>query len=149
MSPVGGLPPWAPAGVVNPLENAGFRHRRQNSGYSIGAVSEVEVKSGVQSEDGSRPESPTLTMAGPPSQIHNNAKNSPGQEDKDRSQSPKEKGKEVWKHRYTGSAESISYLKEDDPLSPTGERWVLERRRTAESGEVEFLGREVVSGGRI
>ena len=58
-------------------------------------------------------------------------------------------GTEAKKHRYTGSAESISYLKEDDPLSPTGERWVLERRRTAESGEVEFLAREVVSGGRI
>ena len=149
MSPVGGLPPWAPAGVVNPLENAGFRHRRQNSGYSIGAVSEVEVEGGVRSEGGSRPESPTLTMAEPLPKIPNNAKNSSGQEDKDRSQSPKEKGKEVRKHRYTGSAESISYLKEDDPLSPTGERWVLERRRTAESGEVEFLGREVVSGGRI
>jgi hypothetical protein len=149
MSPVGGLPPWAQGGAVNPLENAGVRHCRQNSGYSIGAVSEVEVESGVQSEGGSRPESPTLTMAGPSPRIPNNAKNSPGQEDKDRSQSPKEKEKEVRKHRYTGSAESISYLKEDDPLSPTGERWVLERRRTAESGEVEFLGREVVSGGRI
>jgi len=59
----------------------------------------------------------------------------------------KEKEKGVRKHRYTGSAESISYLKEDDPVS--GERWILERRRTGESGEVEFLGREVVSGGRI
>jgi hypothetical protein len=59
----------------------------------------------------------------------------------------KEKEKGVRKHRYTGSAESISYLKEDDPV--TGGRWILERRRTAESGEVEFLGREIVSGGRI
>jgi hypothetical protein len=50
-------------------------------------------------------------------------------------------------HRHTASADSISYMKEDDPV--VGERWVLERRRTAESGEVEILGREVVSGGRI
>jgi len=51
------------------------------------------------------------------------------------------------KHQHTASSDSISYMKEDDPV--VGERWVLERRRTAESGEVEILGREVVSGGRI
>lgn len=50
-------------------------------------------------------------------------------------------------HRHTGSADSISYMLEGD--AGGGERWVLERRRTAESGEVEILGREVVSGGRI
>lgn len=50
-------------------------------------------------------------------------------------------------HRHTTSADSISYMQEEDPIS--GARWVLERRRTAESGEVEILGREVVSGGRI
>lgn len=49
-------------------------------------------------------------------------------------------------HRHRGSADSISYTKEED----SGEtRWVLERRRTAESGEIEILGREVVEGGRI
>jgi hypothetical protein len=30
-----------------------------------------------------------------------------------------------------------------------GERWVLERRRTDEFGEVEIVGREIVEGGRI
>jgi hypothetical protein len=59
----------------------------------------------------------------------------------------KEKGNKGRRHKYTGSSESISYSKEDDPVS--GERWVMERRRTGESGEVELLGREVVSGGRI
>ena len=49
--------------------------------------------------------------------------------------------------KSTTSAESISYMKEDDPIK--GERWVLERRRTADSGEVEVLGREVLSGGAI
>ena len=49
-------------------------------------------------------------------------------------------------HRHKGSADSISYVKEED----SGEtRWVMERRRTAETGEVEILGREVVEGGRI
>ncbi|KAL5346327.1 hypothetical protein ACLOAV_008596 [Pseudogymnoascus australis] len=60
---------------------------------------------------------------------------------------PKEKGAELKKHRHTGSSDSISYMKEEDPV--TGERWVLERRRTAESGEVEVLEREVISNGRI
>ncbi|EON95743.1 hypothetical protein UCRPA7_8835 [Phaeoacremonium minimum UCRPA7] len=49
-------------------------------------------------------------------------------------------------HRHKGSADSISYIKEED----SGEtRWVVERRRTAETGEVEILGREVLEGGRI
>lgn len=51
------------------------------------------------------------------------------------------------RHKSTASAESISYSKEDDPIK--GGRWVLERRRTADSGEVEVLGREVLSGGAI
>ncbi|KAI0843657.1 hypothetical protein F5Y06DRAFT_255487 [Hypoxylon sp. FL0890] len=49
-------------------------------------------------------------------------------------------------HRHRGSADSISYTKEED----SGEtRWIMERRRTAESGEIEILGREVVDRGRI
>ncbi|OTA98403.1 hypothetical protein M426DRAFT_28478 [Hypoxylon sp. CI-4A] len=49
-------------------------------------------------------------------------------------------------HRHRGSADSISYTKEED----SGEtRWIMERRRTAESGEFEILGREVVGRGRI
>ncbi len=51
-------------------------------------------------------------------------------------------------HRHKGSADSISYTKEKEEDS--GEtRWVMERRRTGESGEVEILEREVVEGGRI
>jgi hypothetical protein len=56
-------------------------------------------------------------------------------------------GEKTRRHRYTRSSESISYSKEDDPVS--GERWVMERRRTGESGEIELFGRENVSGGRI
>ncbi|KAI1825196.1 hypothetical protein F4861DRAFT_209624 [Xylaria intraflava] len=49
-------------------------------------------------------------------------------------------------HRHNRSSGSISYVKEDD----SGEtRWILERRRTGESGEEEVLEREVVGGGTI
>lgn len=48
-------------------------------------------------------------------------------------------------HRHKGSADSISYRKEED----SGEtRWVMERRRMDEAGG-EILEREVVEGGRI
>jgi hypothetical protein len=51
-------------------------------------------------------------------------------------------------HSRKGSAaDSVTYVREHDE---TGEgRWVLERRRTAESGELELIGREIVEGGRI
>jgi hypothetical protein len=49
-------------------------------------------------------------------------------------------------HRHKGSADSISYKMEED----SGEmKWIMERRRLAESGRVEILEREVVEGGRI
>ncbi|KAI0875368.1 hypothetical protein GGS24DRAFT_455446 [Hypoxylon argillaceum] len=49
-------------------------------------------------------------------------------------------------HKHKGSADSISYIKEED----SGEtRWILERRRTRETGEIEVFDREVVGGGRI
>lgn len=50
------------------------------------------------------------------------------------------------KHKASGSSESISYTKEEDPVQ--GERWVMERRRTEEGMEDE-VRREVVRGGRI
>ena len=49
--------------------------------------------------------------------------------------------------RNSSGAESVSYVKE---VSEDGAgRWVLEKRRTAEGGQVEILGRRVVEGGRI
>jgi hypothetical protein len=50
-------------------------------------------------------------------------------------------------HRHKGSADSISYVKEEESGGEI--RWVKERRRVAETGEVEILEREVVEGGRI
>jgi hypothetical protein len=127
-SPVGQLPPWAHGG---PVGNSG--HWRKNSGFSLGGVS--EDVSGLQSENENEEDDVTMSVSVP----------TLPQEGKDKE---KEKdGNKGKRHRYTGSSESISYSKEDDPVS--GERWVMERRRTGESGEVELLGREIVSGGRI
>lgn len=143
-SPVGQLPPWAQGGTVGNPIGSGGGHWRKNSGFSLVSEAPSGVGTGVQSENNSVPGSPTMTMSmnhlGP---VKEDEKGT----DVPEKEKEKEKEKGVRKHRYTGSAESISYLKEDDPV--TGERWILERRRTAESGEVEFLGREVVSGGRI
>jgi hypothetical protein len=55
-----------------------------------------------------------------------------------------------WKagHSRKGSAaDSVAYVREHDEMG--GDRWVLERRRTAESGELELVGRSIVEGGRI
>lgn len=49
-------------------------------------------------------------------------------------------------HRHKGSADSISYVKEEE----SGEtRWILERWRTGETGETEVFERQVIGGGRI
>ncbi|KAK1579136.1 uncharacterized protein LY79DRAFT_564854 [Colletotrichum navitas] len=49
-------------------------------------------------------------------------------------------------HKHKGSADSISYVKEEEEGGET--RWVLERRFTADSGEIE-VQREVVAKGHI
>ncbi|RGP68179.1 hypothetical protein FLONG3_8254 [Fusarium longipes] len=48
-------------------------------------------------------------------------------------------------HRHNSSADSISYTKEEDSGAT---RWVMERRRTGEFGQVE-IEREVLEEGRI
>ncbi|KAK0667649.1 hypothetical protein QBC41DRAFT_253662 [Cercophora samala] len=57
-----------------------------------------------------------------------------------------DKTRPVMGHRHKGSADSISYTMAD---GDDGKRWVVERRRTGDTGEVEILGREVLDGGRI
>ncbi|KAH7397597.1 hypothetical protein BKA64DRAFT_576331 [Cadophora sp. MPI-SDFR-AT-0126] len=77
--------------------------------------------------------------------VGNEDGNGDGGNVKQEKEKEKENGKEAFrKHRYTGSAESISYTKDEDPTG--GPRWILERRRTGEGGEIE-LEREVVKGG--
>ncbi|MCJ1410393.1 hypothetical protein MMC19_004478 [Ptychographa xylographoides] len=49
--------------------------------------------------------------------------------------------------RNSSGADSVSYIKELD--EDGAGRWVLEKRRTIENGQVEILGRQIVEGGRI
>ncbi|KAG9239528.1 hypothetical protein BJ875DRAFT_365668 [Amylocarpus encephaloides] len=136
VSPVGSQPPWNQA--PNPISYSSHGHRRKNS--TISSVSEAVSGTGVQSEGSSAPGSPTLTMS--TAALNTSKKDSSSEnEETDKERPP------LRRHKHSASAESISYLKEEDPVA--GQRWILERRRTAESGEVELLEREVVQGGRI
>ncbi|KAL9095551.1 MAG: hypothetical protein Q9165_001983 [Trypethelium subeluteriae] len=50
----------------------------------------------------------------------------------------------------SGTADRLTYVHElGEPGSGDPDRWVLERRRTAETGELELVGREIVRGGTI
>ncbi|CAO1604582.1 hypothetical protein XANCAGTX0491_008128 [Xanthoria calcicola] len=49
----------------------------------------------------------------------------------------------------SNASESVSYMLEAGSEDGGQGRWVLEKRRTDESGVVEVLGREIVEGGRI
>lgn len=51
-------------------------------------------------------------------------------------------------HSRKGS-DSVAYVRESDPPGGGQPRWVLERRRTSEQGQLELVGREVVQGGWI
>jgi hypothetical protein len=95
-------------------------------------------------EEGS-PASPTLTMDGTADAAADFGWRSPHAPDA----SPMRKGAIRGRGHSRGSsgAESVSYVKETDP-DGSG-RWILERRRTGESGEIEVIGREVLTGGRI
>lgn len=53
-------------------------------------------------------------------------------------------------HSRNGSgADSVTYVREPDPENRGKPRWVLERRRTSEQGNLELIGRELVQGGWI
>ena len=154
------------------VQSSSLGHSRQSSGHSFAS----EFANSEATEATSSPASPTLTMSSPAKIPHNSNPKSglPAPPASllsslnSRPMSPisklssaigmisNESGGDIGnvpftkpkgKHHHSVSSDSISYMKEDDPV--VGERWVLERRRTAESGQVEILGREVVSGGRI
>lgn len=170
-SPINQLSPWAQS-------SSAFGHARKNSTFSLASDVPSHVSEEDESEiENSAPASPTLTMntAGRQESMSSPTKrtfgfggtkgfatdlvNSGVSGDSGKIEVPpppagmvaslqnRPLSPTMRRHRHTGSADSISYMKEDDPVQ--GERWVLERRRTAESGEVEILGREVVKGGRI
>lgn len=51
--------------------------------------------------------------------------------------------------RNSSGADSVTYVREQDPAGDGQPRWVLERRRTSEQGKLELIGREIVQGGWI
>jgi hypothetical protein len=57
-------------------------------------------------------------------------------------------GRMTHSHSRKGS-DSVTYVREQDPAGSGQPRWVLERRRTSEQGQLELIGREVVQGGWI
>ncbi|KAF2159697.1 hypothetical protein M409DRAFT_70874 [Zasmidium cellare ATCC 36951] len=53
-------------------------------------------------------------------------------------------------HSRKGSgADSVTYVREPNPEGSGKPRWVLERRRTSEQGQLELIGRELVQSGWI
>lgn len=52
-------------------------------------------------------------------------------------------------HSSQGSGTEVTYVQEPDPTGAGRPRWVMERRRTSEQGNLELVGRELVQGGWI
>lgn len=137
-SPQTYLPPMMPSGM---LPNGISSSNPAGSSHSL--ISENGFGSGEESLSGS----PTLrlqTQGLAVTVLQTQADRSNGSDS-----SPKRRNalKGPGHSRNSSGAESVSYVKE---VSEDGAgRWVLEKRRTAEGGQVEILGRRVVEGGRI
>ncbi|KAI9770430.1 MAG: hypothetical protein M1840_003316 [Geoglossum simile] len=124
------------------------------SGFSLSNSPRFPSPNGYASDQDSAPASPTITLGnhtlgrwgGPGQRISGYSEGSSAPASPMATvfnTDPLKKSK----HRREGSGgDSIAYLREE---GEDGERWVLERRRTDEFGEVEIVGREVVEGGRI
>jgi hypothetical protein len=114
------------------------------STYSLASSTGITGANGIpeESDEEGSPASPTLTMENAPNDfIFQHATGS--------ELSPMRKGAIRGRGHSRGSsgAESVSYIKETD--ADGSGRWILERRRMGESGEIEVIGREVLAGGRI
>ncbi|KAI9880545.1 MAG: hypothetical protein M1830_002244 [Pleopsidium flavum] len=133
-SPLTYHPPLGPGGIASSMGPMGA------SSYSL--VS----SNGIGSDEGSLPSSPTVTL-----QTHGLAIAIPVQTDKssgsDSSPIRRSAAKGKGHKRNSSGADSVSYIKEKNEEGAA--TWVLEKRRTAESGQVEIVGRELVMGGRI
>lgn len=51
--------------------------------------------------------------------------------------------------RTSSGADSVTYVREQDPDGNGPPRWVLEKRRTSEQGQLELVAREIVQDGWI
>ncbi|MCJ1401250.1 hypothetical protein MMC11_004462 [Xylographa trunciseda] len=136
-SPQSYLPPTSGAALSNALSGSHLA----SSSYSLVSNSEIA------SDNGLHPGNPTLTlqtqglMMNPPGTLQDKSSGSDS--------SPKRRNavKGSGHSRSSSGTESVSYIKELD--EDGAGRWVLEKRRTAEGGQIEILGRQVVEGGRI
>ena len=143
-SPLMFLPPTFPAPNSQKSNNASPVSGRNSfaaSNYSLSSSQNI----GSDSSDAS-PSSPTITLATAQEGL---ALAAPFMQ-AERSHSPVKRSTmpltKGGHSRNSSGAESVSYVKE---MSEDGGRWVLEKRRMVEGGQVEILGREVVEGGRI
>jgi hypothetical protein len=91
-------------------------------------------------DEESAPSSPTLTF-----NSHHASRGLHGVGDPE-TRTPAKTGVAV-SHSRTSSSASVSYVMEMDEDGSS--KWVLERRRTSGSGEVEVYEREVLTEGRI
>ncbi|MCJ1256019.1 hypothetical protein MMC24_003838 [Lignoscripta atroalba] len=141
-SPVAYLSPMTSGGI---LGNNGF-----GSSNLAGSSYSLVSSNGIASDEELSPASPTITLqttglsvASPPPQMKTDRSSG-----SDTSPVRRNAVKGIISHSRTSSgAESVSYVKETD--EDGAGRWVLEKRRTAEGGLVEILGRQIVEGGRI
>lgn len=138
--------PWGQNAAASLLHPTGGDHGRKNSHLSTASHDSEGV-----SECGS----PTMTMAAP---VWSESEEPPVGTGDHRPMTLSPSSRSSWNtddgnmhsrrghHRQRSSTDSVSYLREEGG----GEiRWIMERRRTGESGEVEILERELVEGGRI
>ena len=138
--------PLSPPVPVPPMYSPAMSGNAQGSGPANGGTACSPVLEGEEGDyetegiDGSLSNWPSGLPSSPPVGTEPTSPTT--------TMSPQQQWRPTVGHRHKGSADSISYVKEEEPESG-GTRWVLERRRTAESGEIEILGREVVEGGRI
>ncbi|KAM6504858.1 hypothetical protein FSOLCH5_014776 [Fusarium solani] len=137
----GGIPglgsPPPPVPPLSPLESD-MREDAKVAPLNVSRPTSMVYESGISLSPISDPEEsmPPSAMVSPLEPSNNASIPEPG----DTPQRPS------MGHRHKGSADSISYTKEQDSGAT---RWVMERRRTGEFGQVEVLEREVVEGGRI
>ncbi|KAI9814592.1 MAG: hypothetical protein M1827_003148 [Pycnora praestabilis] len=137
-SPYSYLPPLGTGGFPTAAGPIG------GSSYSLVSSAGMVSSNGFGSDEGSSPSSPTITVP------HHVAWAGLPEEDEKSSASDSSPVRTSWTkgHSRSGSGnDSVSYVKEES--EDGAGQWVLERRRTGETGEMEIVGREVVRGGRI
>ncbi|KAL5118867.1 hypothetical protein ACEQ8H_003190 [Pleosporales sp. CAS-2024a] len=121
--------PMSPYGI--PLASPYSPSRRPTAPPSIDTS--LSFPSGGTLSASTGPRRPSMALASP---ISNSSPVTPGGN-----------GWRAGHSRKASVADSVAYVRDHDEAGEG--RWILERRRTAESGELELIGREIVEGGRI